>query len=131
MKPFMQWSEALSVGVPELDDDHKGLIAIINRLAEAEATGGPANWVFAELERYARDHFRREEDRLAAAGYEALEAHTRQHHAFIEWLDTVKTAYNLDPSSRHYLARTVNDYLRTWLTRHILGTDMKYKGRIQ
>jgi hemerythrin len=127
---LMEWTESLSVGVPELDNDHKQLVAIINRIAEAEEKGGPADWVFSELERYTREHFRHEEGRLAEAGYEELAAHKKQHKAFIEWLETVKAAYHLDPSSHHYLARTVNDYLKRWWTHHILGTDMKYKGRI-
>ena len=35
---FMTWTPAMSVGVDQLDDDHKGLIAVINDLAE-ESSG--------------------------------------------------------------------------------------------
>jgi hemerythrin len=30
--PLMQWTEAMSVGLDELDDDHKVLIKVINDL---------------------------------------------------------------------------------------------------
>ena len=33
-KDFIEWSDALSVGVQEIDDQHKGLAAMVNEMSE-------------------------------------------------------------------------------------------------
>jgi hemerythrin-like metal-binding protein len=127
---LLEWQESFSVGDPVLDEDHKRLIQIINRVAAAEERGEPVQWVLQNLDEYAKNHFRWEEERMEEAGYAALDAHRREHHTFIEWLETLKATYGLDPEAHLHLAKTVNDYLRNWLTDHILTTDMEYKGQI-
>lgn len=124
----VEWTEALSVGVPELDDDHRRLVGVINRVLESERRGESVQWAIQELTSYANEHFAREERLMAEAGYPGLDAHREQHRAFIEWLTSVKTAYGADAETRHYLAKTVREYLQNWLTDHIMETDMDYKG---
>ena len=124
---IIEWSDSYSVGVPALDDDHKRLIDIINRVEEAERKGASVPWVLEDLEDYARGHFRREEERMAAADYPGLAGHRERHQAFVEWLDTVRKTYAMDPEAQFHLAATVKDYLKNWLINHILATDMEYK----
>jgi hemerythrin len=124
---FMEWQDSYSVGVAELDADHRRLIDIINRLDAAETEGGAVLWVLDELEDYVRYHFSREEARLKAVDYPELDAHIAEHCAFVEWLETVRKTYGLAPDSRFHLARIVNDYLYKWLTGHILSSDMAYR----
>ncbi len=54
------WDKALSVGVNEMDDQHKKLIEIINNLFEAMKIGmgrETLNYVFSGLIDYAKKHF--------------------------------------------------------------------------
>ena len=113
--PIVEWNDSYSVGVPALDNDHKRLIEIINRVDEAERAGNSVQWVLQELEDYAKRHFQREEERLEAIGFAGLAEHARQHHAFTEWVETVKQTYDLSPEAHFHLAATVRDYLRNWL----------------
>lgn len=130
-KPEMiEWRDSYSVGVPVLDEDHKQLISIINRVSKAASKKTPADWAIGELQDYARDHFAREEKLLEAAGFDGFDAHKREHKSFIDWLNTVKSTYRIDREAEFYLAETVSAYLRDWLNHHILETDMKYKGTI-
>jgi len=126
----VEWTDRLSVGVPQLDDDHKTLIDIINRVLATERQGGSVKWALGELAAYANDHFTREERMMEAAGYPDLEAHRRTHKAFIEWLRSVRTIYGADPGAEYYLAETIRGYLQTWLTDHIMKVDADYKGKI-
>lgn len=127
---LLEWKESYSVGDSVFDNDHRRLIDLINRVEEADREGLPVDWALDELEEYARYHFGREETRMEALGYPALEAHRKEHAAFIEWLETVKSTYHAAPEAHAHLAAAVNAYLRDWLDNHILKTDMAYKPHL-
>ncbi len=127
---LIEWQDSYSVGVEELDADHKRLFDIVNRVDAAEKSGRSVQWVLEELRNYAEHHFKAEEERMEAADYPDIEEHVRQHRAFVEWLTTVERTYNLSPDAHFHIAESVNEYLRDWLTRHILVVDMQYKGRL-
>ena len=123
---LIQWQEEYSVGVPEFDEQHKGLVMLINRLTEAGHRPERITSALDALDRYAKEHFRAEEALMTSRSYENFDEHRKQHHAFEEWLQAVKVVYNFS-SSPDYFADTVNTFLRNWLINHILKTDMAYK----
>ena len=125
---LLEWQDSYSVGVDKLDSDHKRLFEIINRVDAAEKAGKSVQWVLEELRSYTEYHFKAEEERMKAANYPEIEEHMRQHKAFVEWLETVERTYNLSPDAHFHIAESVNEYLRDWLTHHILLVDMQYKG---
>lgn len=127
---FMEWKEEMSVGVPALDEQHRNLIRLINVLDEKEQTGETITYVFAELDRYVREHFRDEEAMLEKAGYAKLEPHKAEHRGFEDWLKSVQAAYSSGGAAKYYIAGNVNTYLRGWLSNHILIIDMEYKGKL-
>ncbi|MEQ8696727.1 MAG: hypothetical protein RLT05_09230, partial [Bauldia litoralis] len=59
--------------------------------------------------------------------YAEFSAHVQEHKAFLEWLRSVGSALSLDPQAQFYLAQTIKSYLREWLDKHILKSDMGYK----
>jgi hemerythrin-like metal-binding protein len=82
---YMQWKPEMSVGMEELDEDHRFLIKVINRLAENSAGDGNAEAVgecLASLRNYAEFHFAREEGVMRACGYSTLSEHQDEHRAF-------------------------------------------------
>ncbi|MQX35583.1 bacteriohemerythrin [Roseospira navarrensis] len=127
MAELIVWQESYSVGVPELDSQHKGLIDLINRLSREPANSDLMGWIFAELEAYTKDHFATEEALLKRAGYPDLKTHRREHAAFERWLSAVRQTYAVGVASPSMLSESVNAFLRDWLVRHILGSDMAYK----
>lgn len=40
----LEWSESWSVGDPQLDEEHRGLVALINRLQEPCTPQGVRRW---------------------------------------------------------------------------------------
>ena len=124
---LLEWKDAYSVGVETLDQDHKRLIDVINRVAATEERGGSVAWAVHELAEYARVHFRREERMMQSAGYAEFTAHVKEHKAFLEWLRSVGSALSLDAQAQFYLAATIKSHLREWLDEHILRSDMGYK----
>jgi hemerythrin-like metal-binding protein len=123
---LIQWQEEYSVGVPEFDEQHKGLVMLINRLTEAGHRPERITSALDALDRYAKEHFRAEEALMTSRHYEQLDEHRKQHQAFEEWLQAVKVVYNFS-TSPDFFADTVNTFLRHWLINHILKTDMAYK----
>jgi hemerythrin len=120
------WKDEYSVGVAEFDEQHQGLIALINRLTEEGQRAGTIEGVLDALDRYVKEHFRAEEALMHAHQYEGLEEHRTQHKVFEEWLSAVKQTYRFTADGDVF-AETVNAFLRNWLINHILRTDMDYK----
>lgn len=129
---YFEWTPDMSVGLARLDDDHKGLIAIINRLAE---TCGKADQhatidqAFRALLRYTEIHFGREEAVLNAVHYPSLQGHRHQHHDFIK--DIVEMHQAFGTARDADAQRELLDYLKNWLTKHIMVEDMAYKPSVE
>ncbi len=67
--PLHEWPESMSVGVPQLDADHKAIIRLINRLHEGLRSGSEAaalDQIFDNLVAYIEWHFAREEEIMEA-----------------------------------------------------------------
>lgn len=122
---LMEWDRSMSVGVEELDDQHKQLITLIN-----EAYGAIQKHdeqAMAELidkmREYALMHFATEEAIMREHGYPGVEAHKFQHVKFNQDVDGFKEKQ----FERTNLSQ-IFVYLSRWLTTHIMEEDMKYKA---
>lgn len=128
---YLTWTSQMSVGVPELDDDHKNLIHIINQLAENagdESRYAVVRQCLVALMRYAETHFAREEQVMSACGFPGLEVHQGEHRDFLAEMKAATARFEKKPEK---LAALVNDellgYLKNWLNHHILIEDMAYR----
>ena len=134
MSPI-QWTPAMSVGLRELDDDHKLLIDVINRLEASTENGGKrevARNCLMSLRRYAEFHFAREEKVMTACEFPGIGVQKQEHRDFIERIREVTGRFDADPEDS---ARVVNtellDYLKNWLSHHILIEDMAYRPFVE
>lgn len=122
------WTEAMSVGVPALDSDHRCLVRIINLLAEvdhgAEARA-TIETVLETLAMYARYHFAREERVMEQCGFPASHFHRGAHEEFADYVRDLRLG--LAGRATPDLAKELFDYLTQWLRHHILIQDMAYK----
>ena len=126
--PFFQWSQAMSVGVPAIDSDHRALIDLINSLHEGlEYDDEPAKLdaIFERLVIYVDYHFAREERVMDACGYPGAESHRGEHEKFAQDMHYIRDRYI--KGGETYLAQKLLDFLKTWLNHHILVEDMHYK----
>jgi hemerythrin-like metal-binding protein len=124
----IEWSDDLSVGVEQIDDDHKVLIVIINKMIhEVGKNKDLLIHHFDELEDYTRYHFRREEklmisqcltdeDRVMVKG------HIKEHQRFIKKIPELKKKI-LFASSADVSFETI-DFLVSWLLDHIIVKDL-------
>lgn len=124
------WQDSYSVGVPELDDQHKVLIDLINQLETIEQDGGDMRDVMNKLDWYVKTHFALEEDMMETAGYADLADHAAEHWEFEAWLKAAQSHMATAGIGNDILVQTVRERLKHWLKNHILVSDMAYKGKL-
>ena len=132
-KVFFAWSDAMSVGIAEIDDQHKMLVDILNRLFHAVVQRESHEITIEILDTlvdYTKTHFGLEEKLLQDAGYDPAEfvAHQREHHAFIEKISSAANKHLVEGKSVSF---EIINFLKHWLQDHILVTDKKYATALQ
>ena len=124
----MKWTEAFSVGVHAIDDQHKKWIGIINKLHDSIINDSDDKKLTAqimdEMVEYSKFHFEFEESILEKNGYPKIADHLKLHNSYIEML-LKKVQEGQD--GELMLNRDVMVMLINWLQNHILVEDMKYK----
>jgi hemerythrin len=123
---FIKWSNSFSVDVEEIDSQHKHLVSLINGLHEVMKRGAEQSEVEALLQdllAYTEFHFDAEERLMAKANYPDLEEHRAKHAAMKQ---EVKRLLSLAKQGGHFVSINLMQFLKNWLSRHIVGTDKQY-----
>lgn len=86
---YFSWQDFLSSGVGAIDEEHKGLLELLNRLADPTARGNRAllTETLDLLTESAAAHFAAEERMMADSGYPFAEAHRRRHREMAAGLE--------------------------------------------
>lgn len=123
---LITWSSMFSVGVGEIDTQHKKLVDLINQLNDAMQAGkGPdvLGKVLTELVNYTVYHFGYEESLMGQHHYEDSPAHKGEHKKLIETVGDFKRKFD---SGGAVISVEIMNFLRDWLTNHIMKTDKKF-----
>lgn len=129
--PFFPWVDDLSVGVHRMDDQHKVLLRLINRVAdlsESGVGGAAVRIVLGQLVDYTKFHFQDEEKLMRDAGYPEVDVHAKVHEAFVAEVGRLVAAATA--STETVDGSALLPLLKDWLVRHIQGTDKKYGKHI-
>lgn len=124
--PFIDWKDSYSVGLPDIDQQHKKLVGIINRLHDAMKTGSAQALIIRvvdDLVEYTREHFAYEERMIQAAGYPHVAEHAKKHRAMVAQVQAFRERVG---GTHATLPLQLMDFLKSWLTQHILSSDMDY-----
>ncbi len=125
--PIIKWRDSYSVGIKEIDKEHKNLVKIINDLFEIVKVEGnirDSSNCIERLIEYTKEHFNDEESILEAAGFPLLDEHKVIHHNLLEKVVELKERID---SGKEDVTQELYLFLRDWLITHILDEDMKYK----
>ena len=126
---YLVWKDEYSVGIEEMDNDHKRLLNLINQLQTAVHyyTGKESEEkAMQELIDYTKTHFTKEEKLLEDNNYADIVAHKELHKQFINKVNELLEQYK--NNSEATLVDALS-FLKDWLIRHINGTDKEY-GKI-
>lgn len=119
------WSDVLSVGVEEIDEDHRKLVSIFNTLNHAVQDREAPEYLAAILEELINCtvwHFSHEERLMLKHRYPSMEEHKAEHRELIEAAKELqqKILQSVKPISDEHI-----EYLERWLTEHIFSADLR------
>lgn len=124
----IRWNEALSVGVPEIDDAHRQFIGRVNDLNRAiiECRDKPAVERLLDLMLMeAAHHFWHEQRLLAKWHYPDLAAHAAKHAQLTAQFDRVMKEFERADVSFTWALKGL--HIKQLLVDHLLHEDMKYR----
>lgn len=126
----LEWKNEYTVGVKEIDDQHKKIIMFINELdngIHGEDTKGVIHEIIINLNDYAKFHFSTEEKYFDQFNYEDKEEHTKRHRDYeVKVVDLEKKILELKGEDATRLAFEILDFLEDWWVNHILYEDKEY-----
>ncbi len=124
--PMFIWGPELMVGVQIIDDQHLGLVDLINRLSDAMRSG-KGNEVLGvilyKLIQYTESHFATEEQLMREHNYTYASSHQVAHRKLIGRVTQFKAEFESDEVA---LSISVLDFLCDWLRQHIQQSDKKF-----
>ncbi|MCM2289820.1 MAG: bacteriohemerythrin [Sulfuritalea sp.] len=119
------WSAILSVGVEEIDEDHRKLIGIFNELNQAVMKGESADYLaatFDELIKCTAWHFSHEERLMVKHRYPEIDLHRVEHR---ELIAAAQHLLGMLVRADQAVANAEIEFLERWLTEHILTADQR------
>ena len=119
------WTTFLDIGLPELDQQHKKLIAYSNDLLGAMVHGRGKDVLedfFEDLLDYTDYHFTEEEAYMASIGYPDLEGHQKAHRKLR--ID-VGHFREMVLSGQPYTPKQALNFINGWIIKHIMDMDTR------
>ncbi len=114
----LQWSSALQLNEPAMDETHREFVALLNQLDEAGDGELPA--LLDAFITHTESHFAREERWMEATAFPPLGCHRGEHENVLEVMHEVRR--RVAAGELHY-GRTLAAALAEWFPQHAQGMD--------
>jgi len=122
---LISWSDRLSCGIDLIDEQHKGLVALVNEMFN-HVTGNEIqeydyfNKVIQETIQYVKIHFATEEKLMLATNFPGYAKHKRAHGLFI-----LTVIDNIDhyKTGKRFNLFSFTKFLKDWVLSHIALVD--------
>ncbi|MGD8777337.1 MAG: bacteriohemerythrin [Ignavibacteria bacterium] len=124
------WGDNFSVKNSLIDYQHKRLVNLVNELHNSmkEGKGKDAlGKTFYELINYTKEHFDTEEKLMQKANFPDYAAHKKEHDTLTKEVLNLKEKFD---AGKAMISIEVLNFLKNWLTVHILDTDKQYTDYI-
>ncbi len=121
---YIVWNDSNNVGIPIIDEQHRGIISNINTLHYFMQTGQGDDVIrptMIMLTQYTEVHFKTEQALMKKAGYSLLEDHIRMHESLMK-----KTRVLTIDARKDVEPEQVLSFLKQWWLDHINKEDKKY-----
>lgn len=128
---FFKWSPDYSVNIKTIDNQHRELVNILNRLfvAVSRREGDKViAGILDALTSYTQTHFALEERLMRQAQYKDLVPHMEEHRKLLDQLDQLCKKHLIEEKAIYF---EMLSFLKTWLREHIQGVDTKYSAALQ
>jgi len=122
---FLVWKPEYDLGIPIIDEQHRGIVTIINSLHYGTQSCCVKNILsptFGMLHSYADIHFQTEEFFLETINYHGTADHRLLHQEYTSILAGIERKILVDKDSLQLM-----DFLKKWWLGHICEKDMLFK----
>lgn len=123
--PLMLWTPLFSVGLREIDEQHKVLFNLANEFDDAVRAGREDEFlapILDQLIEYTEFHFQTEERLMQRQGFSATAAHCLEHERLRRSVEEFRQRFS---NGEVDLAQEVLTFFRDWLTHHIMNSDRR------
>jgi two-component system NtrC family sensor kinase len=129
-----EWTPQLDTGIESVDEQHRHLVDLLNRIIDLERDGRSADLsvvdaILGELAEYASFHFLDEENLMEARRIDRhhLREHQQQHSDFIQQVEAIWE----QRGSQDKPVEALLNLLTTWLAKHIMEEDQSMARQIR
>ena len=125
---LITWSNKLACGIKLIDDQHKGLVDLINEMFN-HVTGNQVQErdyferVIKEATSYVKNHLATEERIMLTTKFPGYAEHKKEHEAFIHTIVGNIVDYR---AGKRFTLSTFTRFLRDWVLSHIALIDKQY-----
>ncbi len=124
------WDERLTVGVPEVDEQHRRILYLANALhgaAREDEKGEFLGTAIFEMGAYVNEHFDDEERVMREIDYPAYEEHVQLHREMRSKMRELEHRFR----GGTVRATEIHQLVVSWLIQHIEGADRKIADHLR
>ena len=127
---LVTWSNAFSVGVKVIDDQHKGLLDLVNDMfnhvvGDKQAEEDYFKQVIQKAVEYVKVHFSTEEKIMTHTNFPGYVEHKKAHDAFV--LTVVEKIRDFESGKNtEFTLLEFTQFLKEWILTHIAIMDKGY-----
>jgi len=128
---LVTWSDDLAFGIEQIDNDHRQLLSLVNRLyrfMKTKASTQDIDKAFRELQEYTRTHFAAEEQIMQEMSYAKYDEHKKAHDAFCQRVEDMYGRYKSGEMSGEV---DLSGLLGNWWVNHIMSFDKELAQAIK
>ena len=126
MKITLKWSKSISVGIEEIDQQHRDLFSIINDLIHIYKQPGHRNEILRILHammKYTERHFSTEDEFMTLYEFPKYLDHRKEHTDYLSKINVFLDGYE---KGQDDLPKDMLMFLTTWWRDHTSGSDMDF-----
>lgn len=122
----IEWDESISVNNKKMDDQHKVLIDIFNKLLDYDQSQDKKylSDILDELESYVETHLKDEEELMQQIKYPDFEFHCELHKSFTKAIKRLK--FQVKEGDLSTIGKETAQILEEWFLKHIKTEDQEY-----
>ncbi|MDX2151937.1 MAG: bacteriohemerythrin [Bryobacteraceae bacterium] len=128
---FIAWKTDYETALPQVDQEHRKLVDMVNRLHAAMVAGKvkeEIQIVLNDLLAYAGQHFGNEERLMQRSSFPGYAQHKQQHDEFATKVRDFVEQHNRGRSS---VSVQLLQFLGKWLVEHIQNSDKRLASHVR
>ena len=127
---FIKWNNRNENGVALIDEQHKGIVSIINTFYYLTSTGAENKMLYAcisdTMKNYSRIHFITEEGFLQESGYPGFEEHKKLHRKLSSEIEQMELHSIVNNDTGLLL-----EFMKKWWLTHINEEDQLFAQHLR